>query len=148
MKLFHYTCSDGFEAIRAAGWQLRPNVHPALGHSVVWLTTLSVPDRFALGLTSYSLNCDRTESRLTIADDQNVWQWWRWCRDRGITRRQRDRLELAPGARPLTWWVSEKPLECVPVLPSLVDHFDPLTAEDLAAVRIPDALFRGSGEAK
>lgn len=89
--------------ILADGW-LRPG--PS---GLVWLTDLDQPDRQALGLTSFILDCDRTEHRFVLPGDSGE-RWVDWCRRVRLPRARRDLLEMADGAQPLRWWVSERPI--------------------------------------
>jgi len=106
--LYHYTCDHGMTGIQQSDMWLKPN--PAALWRLVWLTDLDVPDRDALGLTSHLLDCDRTRHRLRIKKDTAISWWPHWCRAEGITRAQRDGLELAPGARPRHWYVTPWPI--------------------------------------
>jgi hypothetical protein len=72
----------------------------------VWLTDLEVPDRKALGLTSDLLDCDRLEHRVVV--DVEAEHWPRYARRLPLELRRR--LELAAGARPMHWYVSEHPV--------------------------------------
>lgn len=115
--LYHFTCSHGYAKIGAAG-KLRPASSRIPGLRLlpgrfVWLTDLAVPVRDALGLTSTSLQCDRTEHRYRVVDPQNpeIIPW-------SVARRKCDRaqvlaLESAPGAQPDHWWVATIPVRVV-----------------------------------
>jgi hypothetical protein len=109
-KLYHFTCGHAFASIAKSG-MLLPNLHPLLPgrRGMVWLTDLDTPDRNALGLTSVILHCDRTEYRAVVEADADHWPKFA----RRMTRAQRDQLELAPGAMPMHWYVSQWP---VPIL--------------------------------
>lgn len=107
--LYSYTCDHGKEGILASGSILKPNMR---GDGLVWLTDLPVADRAALGLTSYILRCDRTRWRFTVDSRQpGITAWVDWCRAHRITRQLRERYEGTYGARPLHWWVSDRPVE-------------------------------------
>jgi len=109
---YHFTCWHGLERIQASGWRLVPNPFaPSLGlPELVWLTDLEVPDVGALGLTSHSLDCDRTEHRLRAVDAASVVPWSVWCRANGVTREWRDGwLEHGP-TRSRCWFVSAVPV--------------------------------------
>lgn len=109
MRLYHYTCADAAPLIFSSGY-VRPNNQPQLGGiALAWFTDLDWPDRDALGLTSYSLRCDRTEYRCTV--DADVTRWVRFARTLPATLRRG--LELAEGALPMHWWVAAA---SVPVL--------------------------------
>jgi hypothetical protein len=76
--------------------------------TIAWFTDLPEPMREALGLTSATLPCDRTEWRVTVSDPSMLIPWSRFARDRGVPRRQREDLERY--GRPAHWWVSEEPV--------------------------------------
>lgn len=90
MRLYHFCCKHSARAISADGL-LRPLIEwgrldgrlqkvgaPRTGladaPAVVWLTDMAQPDRYALGLTSFTLSCDRTEFRFTV--DTNFAEPW------------------------------------------------------------------------
>ena len=105
--LYHYCCGHSLTSIRLDGW-LQPHPHHLLCESVVWLTDLEQPHRDALGLTSHTLRCDRTEYRLTVHTGDAVW-WPTYARrlDMGVRRQ----FEFTFGAMPAHWWVSTRPLK-------------------------------------
>lgn len=108
MTFYHYTCRDhGLPGIRETG-ELRPNqvaVFP-----LVWVTDLTVPTRDALGLTSWSLTCDRSEVQVQVPHHPAIEPWWRWRRAHPELRDWAALLEAAHGARPAHWFVSATPL--------------------------------------
>jgi len=71
---------------------------------------LAEPDALALGLTSETLSCDRTQARFTVAVNGSCVPWSAFAR--GLSREVRDDMECPPGL-PRHWWVSREP---VPVL--------------------------------
>jgi hypothetical protein len=103
MKLYHYTCSHTRPKVGTRG-MLRPNPHPWLGKSLLWLTDQETPDRDGLGLTSRTLACDRLEFRY-IVDTNDAKPWNEFATS--IAQRGRMILEGVPGAKPQTWWVCE-----------------------------------------
>jgi hypothetical protein len=113
-RLYHYTCDHSLAGIRRIR-HLMPHVQPLLGDiQLIWLTDMAVPDRLALGLTSVSLNCDRTKHRITVpADSHMVKPWIRFARK--LPMEQRHALELASGARPMHWWVARNPVPVVEI---------------------------------
>ena len=112
MSLWHFTCADhGLPGIRETG-ELRPNELAAL--PLVWLTDLAVPSRDALGLTSWSLSCDRTEVRVPVPAHPAIEPWWTWRRAHPELRPWAELLEAALGARPAHWLVSASPLPIDP----------------------------------
>ena len=110
MRLYHYTCRDGERGIDHDGF-VRPNAHPFLPKPLVWATDLATPYREPLGLTSFSLSCDRTEVCYEVATEGFV-PWVRWARDH-VHWSVREELESAPGVMPRHWWVSEVAAEVV-----------------------------------
>lgn len=108
--LYHWTCSHGADAIYADGLRLRPNEYA--DPSLVWLTSLAHPDRKALGLTSRTLACDRMEWRCIVDPGDGDWPipYVQWARLVKAPRDWRDTIESF-GCQPLTWWVSEVPLQ-------------------------------------
>jgi hypothetical protein len=115
MKLYHYTCDHRVAAIRDSRW-LMPHKQVQFPHKplLIWLTDMEVPDRFGLGLTSYSLGCDRTHFRVTAsAIDHEVTHWPAYAR--GLAGAARRVVEAADGVLPMHWWVAEVPLPVVAV---------------------------------
>jgi hypothetical protein len=104
MTLYHYTCAHGRAAIIKSGMIVKPN--PVTGWA--WFTDLTPPDRVGLGLTSYMLECDRTEFRFTVIDDKPV----PYVDIRkALPQATRDGWEGAPGALLMHWWISSRPVE-------------------------------------
>lgn len=105
--LYHFTCSHAAPGIETAG-VIRPSLQPQLGLDpwprLVWLTDMETPDRAALGLTSVTLKCDRTEHRFRATDTSGVVRFAEW---------QRGRVPFAAfaalviGHEPARWWVAE-----------------------------------------
>ena len=105
MNLYHYTCSHSADRI-AHDLKVIPN--PLTG--LAWFTDLETPDRDALGLNSYMLECDRTEFQFAVdPDDFGLifpWHEIRKTADPAMVRR----LEAAPGVFLMHWWVSAVPV--------------------------------------
>lgn len=106
--LYHYTCAHHAPEIATAGkvlpgFMLTDKPMPWTGR-IAWFTDLIPPNRFALGLTSYRLKCDRTEARFRVVDPTEVMPWWEYAR--AVPRELRDEIEGGPGVRPAHWWVS------------------------------------------
>jgi len=110
--LWHFTCGHSIAGIEATG-QLRPNRHPLLEEPLVWLTDLDVPFRDALGLTSLTLRCDRTEHRFAVTDPASAVWWLSYVTSRGVPRDVYTDLASAPGAMPRHWWVSTEPVSVI-----------------------------------
>lgn len=106
MRLFHYTCDHWNREITRCGY-LKPGLD-----GLVWMTDLEPPaPRLALGLTSYSLNCDRLQHAFEVEQSPTV-QWWI---DYRKTHPELRVLEL-DGTLPMHWYVSESPVPVIAVL--------------------------------
>lgn len=120
MSLYHFTCAHGCQKIGYEGvlLPLRDLLDKAARSDwepwrlpiadLIWLTDLDSPFREALGLTSFTLGCDRTTYRYVVTDES-------MCRPYVAIRRQlprelRAELESAEGAMPRHWWVSYAPV--------------------------------------
>lgn len=106
--LYHYTCDHRRPRILADDRILRPGAD-----GYVWLTDLDWPVREALGLTSLTLDCDRTQHGFkvtTVLPGENVFPWW--AIRRFVSPEMRD-LEEAPGAMPRHWYVAVEPVKAV-----------------------------------
>lgn len=114
-KLFHYTCDHRVKAIRTQRWLVpHPQIQLPGSPELIWLTDLDVPDRFGLGLTSYSLSCDRTQHRVTVvAAEHEVTPWTTYAR--GMSGAARRVVEAAEGVLPMHWWVATVPLPVLEV---------------------------------
>lgn len=112
MKLYHYTCSHSVPGIERDGvlkgrpWPFWPQAGP-----LVHLTDLDWPDRDALGLTSHTLGCDRTEYRVTVDAEAEHWPVFA----RTLPRAVRFALEDGPGRRPMHWYVGTMPVEVLAI---------------------------------
>jgi hypothetical protein len=111
MVLYHYTCDHGRAGIQRDGW-IRPGAD-----GLVWLTDIG-PDRRnermrkSLGLTSYSLKCDRME--FVFAADPSDAMPYREAVARGVIGRARHMLlTRLPHARPGNWFVATTSVEVV-----------------------------------
>lgn len=108
-ELWHYTCDHGHTQIR--GFVVpASDLHEGLDGTpgmYAWFTDLAAPERHALGLTSYSLGCDRTAHRYRVLDDSTLVPW---VRVRRSWPSWQDALEGAPGARPMHWFVTTMPV--------------------------------------
>jgi hypothetical protein len=107
--LYHFTCAHAAARIGKRG-VLIPHASPLcprLG-AVVWLTDMATPDRWALGLTSEFLSCDRTEYRYRCAPDIAV--PYDSVRDM-IPADVRDDLEAF--GQPGRWWICSAPTPAV-----------------------------------
>lgn len=120
--LWHYTCAQSHSELGGVG-QLRPLIQrkpvaatrlPAklswMGR-LVWLTDLPRPAAAALGLTRFTTACDRTEHRYRVTSPRHVESWSAFCRR--VRPNGAAELNLAPGAAPLHWFVSERPVPVV-----------------------------------
>jgi hypothetical protein len=113
VRLYHYTCFHGARAIERDG-QLRGNPHPFLPTAgpLIHLTDLDQPDRYGLGLTSFTLECDRTEYRCTVDTDAAT-HWPAYARR--MPRALRERFEDCPGALPMHWYIATEPVAVLDV---------------------------------
>lgn len=117
--LWHYTCAHGDLAIGPRGillpplWQIAevPLGLPIAAYALlglVWATDMDPPERAALGLTSATLSCDRMTYRYAVPG--GAFTRWGAMRHRLPTELV-DALELASGAQPARWWVTDRPVE-------------------------------------
>lgn len=106
MRLYHFTCRDAAPRIVQCGELLpRPQVQLD-GTKLVWLTDLESPNRYEIGLTSHSLDCDRMEFRFEADIDEPV-RWVDYLREQPRDVRLTGRyLAMATGAKPMHWFVS------------------------------------------
>ena len=107
--LFHYTCAHAANKIGRRGllFPYPQPFAPEIG-PVVWLSDLAVPDRWALGLTSRYLSCDRTEYRYRVATKLAV----PYSAMRGLIRPD-VRADLEAFGQADRWWVSRHAVEAV-----------------------------------
>lgn len=116
LTLWHYTCDHGRTLIGDPGilvpaLELVPMTQRddvGITGRVVWLTDLDTPIRDALGLTSRILRCDRTAHRYRVDHPGYATRYVEWART--LDRETRHSLELAPGAMPMHWYVSTRPV--------------------------------------
>lgn len=111
--LYHYCCAHSVAGINRDGmvrstFDQKPDVDlgPVTGFS--WFTDLDVPIAAALGLTSFTLDCDRTEARFTVTDPSSIVPWV--AARRLLPRWFVAGLEGAPGVMPMHWWLSASPV--------------------------------------
>lgn len=125
-RLWHYTCEHTLPRILSGEtllpaimlprdrekWESLPPDNQWIADQVgqlVWLTDLAPPVYApAVGLDSGRYVCDRTAHCLDVFPDWNRVIWWPRMR-----REHRDLafiLENAPGAMPMHWYVSAKPV--------------------------------------
>jgi hypothetical protein len=109
--LYHYTCTHYAQLIRECGL-IMPGIQlhgrDVGGSRFAWFTDIKPPvPREAVGLTSLTLSCDRTECVFTV--DRTSSHIHRWT---DVRRAHRDLwgLELAEGALPMHWFVSQSPI--------------------------------------
>jgi hypothetical protein len=109
VMLYHYTCDHGAAGIERDG-ELRVQertVRLDWLPNVIWLTDLDVPVAEALGLTSRTLECDRTANRFVVAEPKDVQRYVDVRRSWSAF--VRDALETAAGAMPMHWYVTTTP---------------------------------------
>lgn len=112
MTLYHYTCEHRYAQIGDPGtllpaYRLADTLEGWWPSRFVWLTDLSVPDRYALGLDTGRGACDRTGYRYRVTDETGVRAWTDVRR--GLIR-VRSVLEDVPGVRLRHWFVSTLPV--------------------------------------
>lgn len=92
-QLYHYTCDHRIGGIRKSGWLVpHPQIQFPSQPKLIWLTDLDLPDRIGLGLTSYTLTCDRTQFRVTVSTvGDEVIHWPTYAR--GLARGERQIVE-------------------------------------------------------
>jgi hypothetical protein len=114
VRLYHFTCAHAAPLIRQCG-ELRPHPQVLLaGVGLVWLTDLDAPNRYAIGLTSHSLPCDRMAHRFEV-DVEEPLRWVDYLREMPFeVKRAARQLAVAPGTRPMHWYVSAEPIEVLP----------------------------------
>jgi len=108
-EIFHLTCRHGAGKIIAGGLLVNPHPQPVLGDMpLAWFTHVPNARNQALGLTSHTLKCDRTERRFRVLEPEKI---FRWNEIRAVLPRQSViALEAAHGARPEWWWVAQEPV--------------------------------------
>lgn len=107
MVLYHFTCSC---SERKLGYRARlvPHRQPLLGDTpALWATDLDeVPDNPAeLGLTSYTLKCDRTEHRYLIQQPELFEHFPAFQARTGLGAEL-----VGPDQRPEHWWIAFAPV--------------------------------------
>jgi hypothetical protein len=133
MAFYHYTCAHRADQIRQAGY-LVPMPQPLFaGEKLVWLTDLDIPERRGLGLTSYTLDCDRTEFRVVIRQPDVVLPWM--AVRNSYPPELRLALEGAAGAMPRHWYLSAHRQRVAEV-----DHLRPIEASALLRSGLPTAI--------
>lgn len=111
MNLWHYTCAHsrailGDEGVLLPTSELAPERAAEIewpGRRV-WLTDLATAQARALGLTSHTISCDRTEHRYRVVATKGLMPYWQAARE--LSREFREELE-GFGARPIHWWVAD-----------------------------------------
>lgn len=110
-ELFHMSCRHRAGQIVLDGYVV-PQQQPAFGYlseaKLAWFTHVPNARNVALGLTSHTLKCDRTERRFRVLEPEKV---FRWNDIRAVMPQDAVRmLEAAHGTRPEWWWVSQEPV--------------------------------------
>lgn len=103
MTLWHRTCPDSAEMIGDRGI-LIPHRHPLVGAPLVWLADRPGRSRASLGLTSWTLSCDRMAALYRVDDHEAAIPWLLWASDHGV------KPGLLGSGDPRCWWVSGSPL--------------------------------------
>jgi hypothetical protein len=110
-ELYHLTCRHRAGEIVLAG-QVIPHQQPVFGYfsdaKLSWFTHVPTARNVALGLTSHTLKCDRTERRFRVLEPEKV---FRWNDIRSVLPQDAVlALESAHGTRPEWWWVAQEPV--------------------------------------
>ena len=112
--LYHYTCSHRASGIEQTGYvasldYLQGQPSGMVGAKFAWFTDLDIPHPRVLGLTSFFLDCDRTECRFRVTDDCHIMRYL------DVRRRFRSLwpLEEVPGVMPAHWWLASEPVPAV-----------------------------------
>lgn len=107
-ELIHLTCRHGAARVTLAGAVI-PQPQVVLGQmKLAWFTHVPNARQEALGLTSHTLKCNRTERRFRVLEPEKV---FRWNDIRAVLPRDGVlMLESARGTRPEWWWVSQEPV--------------------------------------
>lgn len=103
LRLYHWTCAHRAPGIRQDG-----AVKPYMGLS--WWTDLEQPGgrtRKAVVLTSRLLDCDRMAYRCEAGEVADIIRWRDYVKTAGRDAAWVEELEMAPGAKPEHWWVSQ-----------------------------------------
>jgi hypothetical protein len=103
--LFHYTCDHGAALIRRNGDRAVPTWQPLLHVHAVWATDMDEPDADALGLTSHTLNCDRTTNRFLVLQPERFVTWRDFLASVRVDPRDLSEL-TAPPRQPRRWWIT------------------------------------------
>lgn len=108
-EVFHLTCPHGAAKIIEAGLLVIPQKQVVIGDmELAWFTHVPSAKKVALGLTSHSLKCDRTERLFRVLEPKKL---YRWNDVRAvIPRRAVVELEAARGTKPEWWWVAQEPV--------------------------------------
>lgn len=110
--LYHYTCREhGHRGLGDVGRLRVPDSRTLSPLKLIWLTDLEIPMAEPLGLTHYTLACDRTEIRYRVTDNEGIEPWHEHRRE--LPEELVWPIELAPGAMPMHWFVAATP---VPVI--------------------------------
>ena len=118
-ELYHLTCRHAAGKIVVAGNMVVPQKQVVIGDmQLAWFTHVPNARNVALGLTSHTLKCDRTERRFRVLEPEKL---FRWNDVRAVIPREAViRLEAAKGTRPEWWWVSQEPV----LVERVTDHLD------------------------
>lgn len=120
--LYHFSCSHGADGIDTMGFVLPVSMVPGANLSTLaegnrwladlcWFTDDPAPERLALGLTSFTIDCDRMERRYEVDPPESL-RWWpaKILELDPVVRRQARALSNNPGAQPGRWWVANRPV--------------------------------------
>lgn len=102
MTLWHRTCRDAAKVIERTG-VLRPNMHPLIGYALVWMADRPTRSRASLGLTSWTLSCDRMERLFEVREPVDAVRWLDCAKAHDVPP------GILGSGDPRCWWVSEVP---------------------------------------
>jgi hypothetical protein len=110
-EIYHLTCRHRAGQIILAG-EVVPQPQPVFGMladaRLSWFTHVPNARNVALGLTSHTLTCDRTERKFRVLEPEKV---FRWNDIRAVLPQDAVlALESARGTRPEWWWVAQEPV--------------------------------------
>jgi hypothetical protein len=111
MILYHFTCRHAAERIEVDG-DLKPHTQVQLdGRELVWLTDLESPRREQLGLTSFTLRCDRMEYRATVDCEAQPWPEYLRGASGDVRLAARSLIAGVADVLPMHWYVTAEPVK-------------------------------------
>ena len=107
MSFYHFTCDHGHKWLGQCGL-LRPWGQVVLPGEpkLIWFTDQPAPARYAMGLTSHQLHCDRMRYRYRALAERDIVPWTEYAAQFPVKVRK----ELEVGRAPDHWFISEIPV--------------------------------------